>query len=97
MVRFIRKGYLKLKCKECHKLHSIEGRDLVIDPYSKTENENGLERKYLCTKDFFCTCDTKIKSEILITEYPEGIISDIKYEAKNAEVTEKCNISILTL
>ncbi len=97
MVKFLRKGYLKLKCKECHKTHSFEGRDLVFDPYGKTDKEKGIEKKYLCANDFFCTCDTKIKSEILITEYPEGIIADITYEAKNAEVTEKCNISILTL
>jgi hypothetical protein len=97
MVRFIRKGYLKLKCKECHKSHSFEGRDLVFDPYGKTEKENGIERKYLCTNDFFCSCDTKIKSGILITEYPEGKIADISYETKNAEVIEKCSISILSL
>ena len=97
MVRFIRKGYLKLKCKECHKSHSIEGRDLVFDPYRKTEKENGIERKYLSVTDFFCSCDTKIKCEILITEFPEGTISDISYDARNAEITDKCNISILSI
>ena len=70
---------------------------MVFDPYGKTEKENGLERKYLCVIDFFCSCDTKIKSEILITEYPEGKIADISYETKNAEVIERCTISILSL
>jgi len=97
MVKFIRKGYLKLKCKECHKTHSFEGRDLVFDPYGKTEKEQGTEKQYLCTTDFFCSCDTKIKSEILITEYPEGNISGINYDTKNAEVLERCNISILSM
>lgn len=95
MIRFIRKGYLKLKCKECHKLHSIEGRDLVFDPYGKTDKNGMIERKYLSKNDFFCSCDTKLSAEILIVEFPEGKIFDVKYEAKNAEVTEKISINIL--
>lgn len=95
MIRFIRKGYLKLKCKECHKLHSIEGRDLVFDPYGKTDKNGMIERKYLSKSDFFCSCDTKLSAEILIVEFPEGKIFDVKYEAKNAEVTEKISINIL--
>lgn len=95
MVRFTRKGYLKLKCKECHKSHSFEGRDLVFDPYGKSDKEKGTEKKYLSSHSFFCSCDTRINFEILITEYPEGNIADIGYETKNAEITEKCTISIL--
>ena len=89
MIRFIRKGYLKLKCKECHTLHSIEGRDLVFDSYGKTEKDGILEKKYLSKSDFFCKCDTKITAEIMIIEFPEGKISEVIYETKNAEVNEK--------
>ena len=95
MIRFIRKGYLRLKCKECHTSHSLEGRDLVFDPYGKTEKDGQLEKKYLSKSDFFCKCDTKITAEIMIIEFPEGKISDVIYEAKNAEVTEKITINIL--
>jgi len=95
MIRFIRKGYLKLKCKECHKSHSIEGRDLVFDPYGKFDKDGQTERKYLSKNDFFCSCDIKISAEIMITEFPEGKIADVSYEAKNAEVIEKITINVL--
>ena len=95
MIRFIRKGYLKLKCKECHKSHSIEGRDLVFDPYGKSDKDGQSERKYFSKNDFFCSCDTKISAEIMITEFPEGKISDVSYEAKNAEVVEKITVNLL--
>lgn len=95
MIRFIRKGYLKLKCRECHKLHSIEGRDLVFDPCGKSEKDGQIERRYSSKSEFFCSCDTKIQTEITITEYPEGKISNVNYESKNAEVTEKISISII--
>ena len=95
MARFIRKGYLKLKCSECHKQHSFEGRDLVFDPYGKKEIEGKIEMKYLCSLDFFCGCDTKVHAEIMITEYPEGKLYDVTYEGKNSEILEKVNISII--
>ena len=76
-------------------MHSIEGRELVFDPYGKSEKDGITERKYLSNSEFFCSCDTRIKAEIIITEYPEGKISNISYEAKNAEVTEKISVSII--
>lgn len=76
-------------------MYSIEGRELVFDPYGKSEKDGQIERKYSSKSEFFCSCDTRIKTEIIITEYPEGKISDISYEAKNAEVKEKISVSII--
>jgi hypothetical protein len=97
VIKFIRKGYLKLKCKECHKEHSFEGRDLVFDPYGSFESEGVKGNKFLNTTEFFCSCDTKIKAEIIITEFPEGTIKDITSEARNAEIAGMCSISLLKL
>ena len=93
MIKFIRKGYLILKCKECHKERSFEGRDLVFDPYGSDESG----KKYLNTTEFFCSCDTKIKSEITIIESPIGTIKEILKESKNAEITRMPDISVLSL
>jgi hypothetical protein len=97
VTKFIRKGYLKLKCKECHKEHSFEGRDLVFDAYGSYECGGETGKKYLNTTEFFCSCDTKIKSEITIIECPIGIIKEIQKETKNAEITGMCSISVLNI
>ncbi|HWQ82025.1 MAG TPA: hypothetical protein VN514_07130 [Ignavibacteria bacterium] len=93
MIKILRKGYLILKCKECHKEHSFEGRDLVFEPYGS----DASGKKYLCVTEFFCSCDTKIKSEITIIESPIGTIKEILKESKNAEITRMPDISILSL
>ncbi len=93
VIKFIRKGYLTLKCKECHKEHSFEGRDLVFDPYGSDESG----KKYLSVTEFFCSCDTKIKAEITIIESPIGTIKEILKESKNAEIKGMPGISILSI
>jgi len=97
MIKFIRKGYLILKCNECRKEHSFEGRDLVFDPYGSCEFNGEAGKKYLSVTEFFCSCDTKIKAEITIIECPAGTIREIQKESKNAEIKRVPEISVLSL
>lgn len=94
MTRFIRKGYLKIKCKECHKHHSYEGRDLVFDKFASKQKPEGTETTHICSFEFFCSCDTKLKVEITLIEFPEKKIHSLDYNLKNADLLEKCNISV---
>ncbi len=86
MTKFLKKGYLKIKCKECHKQHSFESRDLIFD-------KKGT--KHICEGDFFCDCDTKIKYEIVINETETGELGNVTYECKNGDIYDVFKISTL--
>ena len=83
MAKFLRKGSLKLKCKECHNQHSFEGRDMIFDKLGKT---------HICSKDFYCGCDTKLKYEIEVAETPEGKLGEVKFSSVNCEIVQKIQI-----
>ena len=97
MTKMIRKGSLRIKCKECHTEHFFDGRDMVFDKSGVKEREGKLEKKWVSEIDFFCKCDTKIKVMTEVIEFPVGIAENIRYENKNAELLSKPVISFLTL
>ena len=93
----IRKGSLRIKCKECHTEHFFDGRDMVFDKSGMTETESGTKINYSSTLEFYCKCDTKIKVMTKVIEFPEGIAESIKYENKNAELLSRPDISFLKI
>ena len=77
----LKNNKIRVRCLECKDEHFIEMRLINTD---KVQRSVGFEYEYTYYGELACTCGENMKFEIIIWEYPKGIIN--YYESSN----EKC-------
>ncbi len=93
MIKQIKTKY-EIKCKNCEKLHSLEGSDLEFECVESHERRMGPENNYEAKVEFPCECETEIEYTFNVWEYPTGVENNRQFVSDTVDVSKWPEIEI---